>query len=330
MVVNHEIHLVTYPPAQLGIPAHVAVSELGGWAPWTSSVAVFAALKLSLFGLAIGLAWFAWQRVVDQELRERWLAAAHRLRWGASALTAISLIALWATAGVLHDRLVVKGEYIAQSEAIADDAAWEKRFAPSSYDVDGGNVRIQLHPEKRKATVLWELAGVRSADNLLQGELASNLRIERCEVDGEMRQPDVAHEHFQLPLGACAADGCGVSLALVVEELGWPLEASPPRLLPSQVWATAEDLLPRLGTDPARQVRSPQERAGHGLTTQRPRVEKQAAASSVGVTSQGRWNIEIECPEGWCLTPTPDVEGPLSFAVAWLPHAPQRSRHQGI
>ena len=34
LVLNHELGLVSYPPYEMAIPAHVALSALTGWAPW--------------------------------------------------------------------------------------------------------------------------------------------------------------------------------------------------------------------------------------------------------------------------------------------------------
>lgn len=337
MVINHEINLVTYPPAQIGIPAHMAVSELAGWGPWMASVGTLALLKLSVLGLGIGLAWLAWQRDLNELVRDRWITAVLRLRSGAGLVLASSLVVIFAAESLLNRKVVDLGEYRTHAQAIENDAGWEKRFAPSTFDVTGGDVSVRLQPALRSATVTWSIGGVRSPDALLQGELPSGARLLECDVQGQRCEPEVAHDHFSVELGPCATTGCDLMLSFVVEEHGWPSpsvedrhKTAPPKLFASQVWMTSSDLLPTLGLDPQREVRSPAERSTHGLPADRREIPTPAAVSSVGVAPAGSWSVAVECPDGWCLETPKDIAGPLDFAVAWLATPPQKTEREGV
>lgn len=82
--------IVAYPPGQVGIPFHFALSELSGWAPWLPAVLETAGLKLASVTLAIAIAWAAMPRGVIDRASERWTEAGRRLRGGAGALAVVA------------------------------------------------------------------------------------------------------------------------------------------------------------------------------------------------------------------------------------------------
>jgi hypothetical protein len=277
-VVNHEIEIVSYPPAQIGIPVHTTLSELTGWSPWIEPVLAADAFKAGVAAFAAAVAWLAWPRGTDLSRRDRVAAAIARARGGAGVFMAASVVVLCLFGWLLHDRLVVRGDFVSPAQADADDAAWETRFwnEACGFSVEGGEVVAEVSPSKREARVRWTLQNVRAKGPRLHGGLASNVTME--------------HDHFMVDLGACAKTGCTVALTLTVTYNGWPSEKEPPWLDASGVWARASDLLPRLGHDPERKLRSPVVRRSFGLPETRIDLDPHALTPGLAVAPTGRWN----------------------------------------
>ena len=293
IVVNHELGVTTYPPAEVGVPPSITLSEFSGWAPWLGYV-----LTADLFKLAVAvavavvaLAWLAWPRGTALTVPLRWRTGMGRLAGGAGVLAAAAVALAIGVHTVLHERLVVVGGYESAAAETADDAAWEARWwaAAAPFAVTGGEAAIEIDPVGRRATARWRLHGVRSSSRILHGSLPHGAEIARAVVDGREESVILELDHFALPLDACGsvdlaaanqesaagtrepaaavderpgseAEGCTVELEIVARGEGWSAEGESPWLHPSGVWLRAADLLPALGHDPDRLVRAPRER----------------------------------------------------------------------
>ena len=338
VVVNNELGVVTYPPAQFGVPPHVTLSEFTGWAPWLTYALTADAFKLAIAGGIVALAWLAWPRGVATTLPDRWRAGARRLAGGAGALAAASVVAAIVSHGVLHEQLVTRGGYQSATAATADDAAWEARWwrEAATFAVAGGEAEIAVDPAARSAAVRWRLDGVRAT--ALHGALPDGAAALRATVDGRAAEVTSAFDHFAVPLGPCGADGCAVELALTVRDAGWPAEGESPWLHPSGVWLRAADVLPTLGHDPDRRPRAPRDRRAHRLPDAPASAPADALAPAAAVAPAGRWEWTVRFDgtpgadgegAGTCGARTAAAgrtTGPLDFAAAWWPGAAAETR----
>ncbi|WP_437711625.1 ABC transporter permease [Sorangium sp. So ce448] len=334
-LVNHEIDIVSYPPAQLGIPVHVALSELSGWSPWLLPVLEMGVLKLSCVGLAVALAWLAYPRGTALRRIDRWRGAARQLAQGAGALAALSLFAIACSSTILHEQIVVQSGFASKSEENAADAAWEARFWPeaSAFSVEGGEVEAKIAPSARTAHVRWKLRGVRASAAKLHGSLRTGMDIDGAQVDGSPREVVTASEHFMVDLGSCAQSGCDVELEIRIASPRWFAEGQAPWLDGSGVWARAADLVPRLGYDGERALRSPSTRRALGLAERPGALDRNALVPALAVAPAGLWRWSVSFSDQGVSTP---VEGSttqgLDFAVAWLPRGaePRQLRQEGV
>jgi len=334
-LVNHEIDIVSYPPAQVGIPVHVALSELAGWSPWIVLVLEMGALKLSCVGLAVALAWLAYPRGTALRTVERWRGAARQLAQGAGALAALSVVAIAASAALLHEQIIVQGGFASKSEENADDAAWEARFwrEASTFSVEGGEVEAKIEPSARTARVHWRLRGVRAGAARLHGSLRTGMDVDRVRVDGSPREVVAVNEHFMVDLGSCAQDGCDVELDITVASPSWFEEGEAPWLDGSGVWARAADLVPRLGHDGERALRSPSTRRELGLKERPDPLDEKALVPALAVAPAGEWRWSLSfSEEGMSTAAEGSTTQGLDFAVAWLPRDTElrQLRQEGI
>ncbi len=360
VVVNHELGVVTWPPAEVGVPAHVTLSEFAGWAPWLSHVLAADVYKLALAAVIVALAWLAWPRGTALTLSLRWRAVPGRVLGGAGVLAAAGAVLAVVTYGVLHEQFVTRGGYRSAAAETADDAAWEARWWDSAapFTAAGGEVAVSIDPSARSAAARWRLEDVRSASGALHGSLPHGSRPPRATVDGRPVPVTVAFDHFELPLGACGAaapagedgapasgaEGCSVELEVAVRGEGWSAEGESPWLHPSGVWLRAADLLPTLGHDPDRLLRAPRERDAHGLAAEPAAAAAGALAPALGVAPAGDWRWTVtfagaegpdDAPSGGARASRPRVAaasgrtgGPLDFAAAWWPGAPAETRRR--
>ncbi|WP_394832592.1 hypothetical protein LVJ94_39420 [Pendulispora rubella] len=338
-LLNHELDIVSYPVAQVGVPVHIALSEFSGWSPWLGPVLQMACLKMSVVAFTIALAWLAHARGTAITWLARWRDAARRLRQGAGLLGMASFAAFVVCTVLLRDRIVVQSGFASKTEQNASDAAWEKSFwaEASPFSVEGGRVEATIHPSERSARITWQLRGVRTARAKLHGALRTGMRIEEARVDGSPRDVVEQEEHFMLDLGSCPDRGCNVQLNITVAAPGWFEENEAPWLDGSGVWARAADLLPRLGIDGERALRSPSMRRNLGLPEQPSPIDAKALVPMAGVAPAGDWHWSVSFSEqdaadvkGANSTTTQgDTHQGLDFAVAWLPEgAALHERHE--
>ena len=212
IVVNHEMGVTTYPPAEIGVPPSITLSELSGWAPWLGYLLTADLFKLAVAAALVGLAWLAWPRGTALTAPLRWRTGMGRLAGGAGALAAGAVALAIGIHTVLHEQLVGLGGYESAAAETADDAAWEARWwaAAAPFAVAGGEAAIEIDPVARRATARWRLDGVRSGSGTLHGSLPHGAEIARAAVDGRELSVTVALDHFALPLDACGADGSAV------------------------------------------------------------------------------------------------------------------------
>ena len=319
IVVNNELGVTTYPPAQLGVPPGVTLSEFSGWGPWLGYVLTADLFKVAVAAALVAVAWLAWPRGTALTVPLRWRAGAGRLAGAAGALAAGAVVLVVGLHTVLHDRLVSRGGYESAAAETADDAAWETRWwaAAAPFAVAGGEATIAIDPAARRATARWRLDGVRSSSRVLHGSLPHGAEIAGAAVDGREASVTVASDHFAVALDACGPtstgperdapatrvpelsppgvgspgsgeEGCTVELEILVRGDGWSAEGESPWLHPSGVWLRAVDLLPALGHDPDRLVRAPDQRAAHHLDPVPEDVAAGALTPAAGAAPAGR------------------------------------------
>ena len=370
IVVNNELGITAYPPAKLGVPPSVTLSELSGWAPWLGYVLTADLFKVAVAAALVAVAWLAWPRGTALTVPLRWRAGARRLAGPAGALAAGTVVLATGLHAVLHDRLVSRGGYESAAAETADDAAWEARWwgAAAPFAIAGGEATIAIDPVARRATARWRLDGVRSSSRTLHGSLPHGAEISRAAVDGREAPVTVASDHFAVALDGCGPtgpgaesdaptmrvqepsgrgggglgsqeEGCAVELEVVVLGDGWSAEGESPWLHASGVWLRAADLLPALGHDPDRLVRAPDQRAVHRLDPVPGDVAAGALAPAAGVAPAGDWRWSVTFtgaardagrPDGIRLATTGRAAGPLDFASAWWPGAPVETRRGGV
>ena len=342
IVVNHELGVTSYPPALVGVPPGITLSEFSGWAPWLGYVLTADLFKLAVAAAVVALAWLAWPRGTALTAPLRWRAGMGRLAGGAGALAAGAVALAIGMHTVLHEQLVELGGYESAAAETADDAAWEARWwaAAAPFAVAGGEAIVEIDPAERRATARWRLDGVRSSSRSLHGSLPHGVAIVRAIVNGNETSVTTALDHFALPLDACgpAAEGCTVELEVAARGEGWSAEGESTWLHPSGVWLRAADLLPTLGHDSDRLVRAPRERRAHGLDPAPGDAAAGALAPAAGVAPAGEWRWSVtfagggsasDRPNGAAAAATGRTDGPLDFAAAWWPDAPVETRRGG-
>ncbi|MCY3968343.1 MAG: ABC transporter permease [Acidobacteria bacterium] len=343
IVVNHELAVTTYPPAEFGVPAHATVSEFAGWGPWINHLLTADLFKLAIVAVLVAVAWLAWPRGTALTVPMRWRTALGRVPGGAGVLAAAGVVLAFGTHVVLYEQFVTLGGYQSEASEVAEDAAWEKRWWASAtpFSTAGGEAVIDVDPAGRTATARWHLDGVRSASGLLHGALPDGAEIQYASVGGEQAAVTVALDQFALELGDCGRtgeEGCTVKLDLTVRDEGWADHGESRWLHESGVWLRAADVLPALGHDPDRLVRAPHDRELHGLPDDPAAVDAHALSPAMGVAPAGEWSWTVRFastddadPSRQARTATAgQVSGPLDFAAAWWPRKPMEANVKGV
>ena len=345
MVLNHEIEVVSYPPANVGVPPHVTLSEFTGWAPWLGYVVTANLFKVALAAAIAALAWIAWPRGTALTAPLRLRAGMRRFAGAAGAAGALAVVLAMGVHAVLHEQLVTLGGYKSATAGTTDDAAWETRWwaEAAPFRLTGGEAQVVVDPAARRAAARWRLDGVRSASATLHGSLPHGSADPRATVDGREAPVTVAFDHFSVPLGQCGTQaaaggdedagpqGCTVELDVEVRGAGWSAEGESPWLHPSGVWLRAADLLPTLGHDADRVLRAQQERREHGLADGAADAAPAALAPASGVAPAGDWRWAVSFAgdngngsenAGTATATEGRTQGPLDFAAVWWPNAP--------
>ncbi|MBW7902529.1 MAG: ABC transporter permease [Rhodocyclaceae bacterium] len=303
MVVNFEVGLVTYPPYQIGKGAGIAVSGLTGFAPWSEKLLASDLFKLSLIAVLVALAAIVVRRGTDEGWRPR-LRQWRRGLFGAPGLAAVAgVVALVGCAAWLHQRYVTEGGYETREQELAGDAAWEERWLPrqGEYSVDGGEVLLTVRPAGRELEGRWRLEGVRVYGPELHAALPNGFALLAAQVDGQPVEATVDDDQLAIPLADCRHRACVVDIAWRLPVAGWPVVgdgelAHPSWLVGDSFWLRAGDVMPRLGLDGDRVLRTPSERTRFGLPAQFALPAWRAGLADVAAAPSGdwRWRVEVE------------------------------------
>lgn len=325
LMVNHEAKLVTYPLYEVGIPVHVHLSGITGWASWLGWLAAGDAYKLCRVVAIAALAGLLVVRGTDAGGATRLRAAMHRLRGGLGAALLASVAGLAGLGAMLHTQLVEEGGWKSLADERADAAAWERHWlaradARAPFAVQGGAVRIDVQPQARLVEAAWELQGVRAQAGWLHAELPQHFALQAVTVNGQPVQAQVEHDHLALPLSDCAATGCTVELRWQVAPRGWSAEGEPVWLHADALWLRAADVMPRLGLDGERALRAPTDRTAQGLPAAPPPLPDAAAVALHGVAPAGHWQWLVRV-QGLPMLPGAQgsTQGVLDFAAVASP-----------
>lgn len=324
LIVNHETRLVAYPPYQIGQAVEVEVSGLTGLWPWLDKLLIGDGFKIALVAVAVTLAVLVLPVGTDRGARVRLRAVAERLRGGAGIALGLGLVAMAGFDWQLHQSFVVEGDFKSREQTLAEDAAWERRWLGSAgpVQVDGGELELLVDPPRRVLHGHWQLRGVRSADGWLHAELPHGLQALAARIDGQPRKIVEASDHVAIELGDCARTGCRLELRWQVSARGWSAEGRPPWLTARGYWLRPAEVMPRLGFDTDRILRSTADRARFGLPSE-PRLPSYAAALSSGAAAPaGAWQWRLRGPDGYEQAGA--TTGLLDFA-GWHSPAAQRS-----
>lgn len=321
-IVNHELELVAYPPAEIAIPAHVVLSGLTGWAPWLERLLAGDGWKLACAVLMLAVAGMMAPRGTDTRLRVALREAKRRLIGpiglsGLLALLVLSVLAPWQ-----HLRLVEQGGYRSLDGKLADDAAWERRWLAQAdaFGVTGGKLEIDLAPDSGSGRGAWQLQGMTSRNGVLQLELPRGLHNLQASVAGTLLVMQEDGDHAAISLPACSQTGCEVELRWQLDARGWDAKGAPPWMQAHGVWARASDLAPRLGMDRERIVRAPADRAALGLPAAWPMLPVDAMVSAAGIAPPGAWSWRVgRALNGTTVTTQGAVRGALDIALWWTP-----------
>ncbi|MEM8768086.1 MAG: hypothetical protein AAGE43_11610 [Pseudomonadota bacterium] len=332
-IINHEVSVVEYPPAQLAMPTHAHPSELAGWGPWLPMVISMAGLKFSLVIAGIGVSWMLWRRGSALTFSDRLAAARERAMGPAGAISIVATIAVVFFTSLLNTQLIDEGEFETKADAIAADINWEKTWWPeaTAFSVLGGSVQIDLNPAARKGNIVWRLEGLKT--EALNGTLPHGIALSSASLaEGEsesvllVRQDD---DHFVVSAPDCLT-GCDLILRLSVEAQGWPVETAP-WLHGSGVWLRAENVLPTLGHDPRRLARSLVDRKAYALPAELPEMPAKETLTPIrGVAPAGEWRWQVNAPGGTALGAEGAGRGVLDFAYVWLPEGPELTSQDGV
>ncbi|MGP5329965.1 hypothetical protein [Pseudomonas helleri] len=288
LVLNHELGLVSYPAYAMGIPAHVALSQLAGWAPWLPYLGTLAGWKLAGCAVMVGVAALVLPRGPE---RRRFADVGQPLPLAVLALGALGLLG----SGVaLHHHLVEQGDYQSVAEERVERAAWEQRWLPGApaWQVAGGRVQLRVDSAARQVEGQWTLDAVVASQ--LDAELPPGLQVTAVSVMGQPVTFEQATEHLRVPLAPCATNACTVELNWTVSANGWPSEGEAFWLGPHGVWLQARRVMPRLGLDSERLLRAPVQRSEVGLAADVPTLAAGSAVAVEAIAPAGDWQWHVE------------------------------------
>lgn len=212
------------------------------------------------------------------------------------------------------------------AEASIPDAGWERRWitpidpnvcttepgqstrfndprVEHAFHVDGGRLELTLDIGTGRAVGHWTLDGVKAPWGWLHLLPPAGFRLDAARandtpvaVDG-----DDDDRHLPIPLDACGREACEIDLHFT-----WQAPAP-------GGWARARDLLPRLGLDGDRLLRSARQRVASGLQVSPTLPEYAAATVVAGVAPAGawQWSIRLVTTDDEVARPDPaGVTGP--------------------
>ncbi|WP_431481022.1 hypothetical protein [Pseudomonas thivervalensis] len=310
LVLNHELGLVSYPAYAMAIPAHVALSQLTGWAPWMPYLATLTSWKLAGCLVMVAVAALALPRGPE---RRRLIDVRHSLLGLPGALLVLGGVGLLGSGALLHRHLVEQGDYQSVAEERAERAEWEQRWlaGAGAWQVADGRLHLRIDSVARRVEGEWTLGTVIAANGRLDAELPPDLHVTAVSVMGRPVLFEQAAGHLRVPLAECAASGCSVQLNWTLDAAGWPSEGEAFWLGPRGVWLQARRVIPRLGLDSERLLRAPVQRAEAGLPPEVPSLPAGSAVAVDAVAPAGAWQWRIEVDD---QAFNGHSAGPLDFA----------------
>lgn len=317
LVLNHELGLVSYPPYEMAIPGHVALSGLTGWAPWLPFLTTLASWKLAGCLVLVAIAALTLPRGPQ---RRRLVDMRQRLVGVPAVLLAAGVIGMLGSGAVLHRQLVERGDYQSAGQARAERAAWEQRWlaGAGAWQVAGGRLRLRVDSQHRRVEGHWTLDAVIAAKGHLDAELPPGLQVTAVSVMGRPVTFEQDTDHLRVPLLECAAAGCSVELNWTLDTVGWPSEGDGFWLGPHGVWLEARRVMPRLGLDSERGLRAPVQRSEAGLSSEVPVLPVGSAVAAQAMAPAGTWQWLIEI-DGQSVNAS--GQAPLDFAYSWATKA---------
>lgn len=286
------------------------------------------AFKLSLIAILIALAAIVTRRGTDESWRP-YLRQLRRGLLGMPGLAAVAgIVALVGCSTWLHQRYVSEGGYESHEQELAKDAAWEKRWLPSQgeYTVSGGDVVLKVLPATRELHGQWRLEGVRVGGPELHARLPTGFELLAAKVDGRDVNATVDNDHLAIPLADCKDKACTIDIDWRLSAIGWTSSkhealAQPSWLVGESFWLRARDVMPRLGLDGDRVVRTTADRTRLGLPAEYtlPAYWASLASGAAAPAGQWRWRIEVGGQAG--VTFRGQRDGLLDFAALLAPNA---------
>lgn len=336
MVVNFEVGLVNYPPFQIGRGVQISLSGLTGVAPWAEKLLAGNLFKLALVVILLALAAALNRRGLDHGWKTR-LRRSRKNLTGRPGLVAAAGVALLLCCAVwLHQRFVTEGGYETKEERHQNDAAWETMWLrhQGDFSVNGGEVVLTILPDSRELRGWWRLRGVRADGGALHASLPTGCELEWARVQWRTVEVSVDNDHLSIPLPDCPGSGCIVDIAWRMPAGGWPSgdhdEAARPSWLVGQsFWLRARDVMPSLGFDPGRVIRTPSDRARLGLPEAFTLPTYRASPAYQAVAPGGEWSWRVEMTGQAAPIAGGNLHGLLDFAALFAPDA-RRTEASGV
>lgn len=322
-VLNHELGLVQYPPAEVMNIIHAHPSELSGWTPWMPMIGTLISLKFAFILFIFAISWIVWRRGTALSLSNRFHIVRARIFAGPGVTVVFACVFILIISNVLNTRFVEEGGYKFTADAIQDRGQWEKDWWPkaSPFWLSGGDVSVRLNPSLGTGKVNWRIDDLRAKK--LHGTLPNGITIISAQRDGLPSDIQIDANHFVITTNCDKP--CTLILELAIEQQGWQSDMMP-WFDSSGIWLRAQNVLPTLGHDSNHLVNSIGDRERLNLPSELPPQPEFAALRSLqGVAPFGSWtwSIAIVEKEGKSIeTDRGDLKGALDFAFVWLPEKP--------
>jgi hypothetical protein len=314
LVLNHELELVSFPLAEMGIAPKASLSGLTGWGPWLSYLLALDGFKLALCLLLVALAGLALPRGTEER---RLSLAGARLRGPVGLAGVVALLLLAGIGLPFASRLDADDGGHSRHNAELEGAAWERQWTADLLPlrVAGGDLRLTIDPASRLVRGEWRLEGVQG--RRLDAELPHGFQLQAASIGGQPVPAKQVADHLILELGDCT--DCSLELRWTVQVPQWSAEGEPTWLTRAGLWLRESDIVPRLGLDPARLLRAALPRQRQGLPADIPSLPAVLAVSAAGLAPTGNWRWQLV--QGENLIGQGRTSGPLAFAALWAPGA---------
>lgn len=298
LIANHELQLVDYPPLEIGMPLRISYSPLTTWDPWLRSGLFSAGFKWALGFFFFGLA----ALIIPLGLDSRWHQLQTILRKRVIGLPGfMSLSAALLSIGflsILNTQFIDLGGYRTAAGHRADAAAWEHLWVEGAdrlaFQTGGGHLSLIVDTSEQSVHGQWTINDLKSSSASIYGDTPSGLVSLDATVNGRAVLPEIIYDHYDLPLGECAKDGCQVTLKWTTQSEGWSTTGQAAWSTHSGMWVAARDVMPSLGLNPDRVLRSPDHREAFGLPMRYRLPKPKSSAALGGVAPAGLWSWDIE------------------------------------